>query len=155
MQEALSETEAEPNPQRFEGWPCVLGWEGFSCGHHYWEVEVANNGYWRLGVTTASSSRRGRPPMSPCMGFWVIWRSTHQFYACTKPETPLTLTLVPRRVGVYLDVEEGQVSFYNAETHSHIYTFTAHFKEKLYPLFAPLDGRTLMTLRSLGDTPDI
>ncbi|KAL6464109.1 hypothetical protein MHYP_G00285000 [Metynnis hypsauchen] len=154
VQEALGETEVEPNLQRFDGWPCVLGWQGFSSGRHYWEVKVANNGYWRLGVTTASSKRHGRLPMSPCQGFWVIWRSTRQFYACTKPETPLPLTLVPKRVGIYLDFEEGQVSFYNAEARSHIYTFTGHFKEKLYPLFAPLDGRTLMTLWSPEAPPE-
>ncbi|XP_049339476.1 E3 ubiquitin-protein ligase TRIM39 [Astyanax mexicanus] len=155
VQEALGETEAEFSGQRFDGWPCVLGWQGFSTGRHYWEVELANSGYWRLGVTTATSKRHGRAPMSPCQGFWVLWKSTRQFYACTKPETPLPLSLVPKRVGVYLDIEEGQVSFYNAESRSHIYTFTGHFKEKLYPLFAPLDGRTLMTLWSPENAPEL
>ncbi|XP_066508820.1 E3 ubiquitin-protein ligase TRIM21-like [Hoplias malabaricus] len=148
VQEARSEMEVEYSQRRFEGWPCVLGGRGLSCGRSYWEVTVANKGYWRLGVTSSSSPRTGRVPMSPSTGFWVIWRSTHQFYACTKPETPLPLELLPRRVGVYLDVEEGQVSFYNAETHSHIFTFTAHFTDPLFPLFAPLDGRTIMTLWS-------
>ncbi|XP_076867741.1 butyrophilin subfamily 3 member A1 [Brachyhypopomus gauderio] len=152
VQESLSETQVQFTPQRFDSWPCVLGWEGFSSGRCYWEVELANKGYWRVGVATASSNRHGRFPMSPCEGFWVLWRSTRQFYACTKPETPLPLALVPRKVGIYLDYEEGQLSFYNAETRSHIYTFNGNFREKLYPLFAPLDGRTLITLCSSRDT---
>ncbi|XP_030648755.1 E3 ubiquitin-protein ligase TRIM39-like [Chanos chanos] len=148
VQESLSETEVTFSTQRFDSWPCVLGSEGFSSGRHYWEVDLANNGYWKLGVTTATSKRHGRFPMKPSGGYWVIWRSTRQFFACTKQDTPLPLSLVPRKVGVYLDYEEGQISFYNAEKHEHIYTFTGSFQETLYPLFAPLDGRTLITISS-------
>uniref|UniRef100_A0A8C2PU70 Si:ch211-114c12.5 n=1 Tax=Cyprinus carpio TaxID=7962 RepID=A0A8C2PU70_CYPCA len=129
VQEALNETEVSFSTQRFDSWPCVLGWEGLTSGRYYWEIYTANNGYWRIGVTNASSKRHGRCPMNPSEGFWTIWRSTRQFYACTKPEIELPLSLVPKKLGVYLDYEEGQVSFY-----------------KLYPLFAPLDGRTLITL---------
>ncbi|KAK9974831.1 hypothetical protein ABG768_022899 [Culter alburnus] len=153
VQEALSETKVSFSPQRFDSWPCVLGWEGLTSGRYYWEIDIANNGYWRIGVTTSSSKRHGRCPMNPSEGFWTIWRSTRQFYACTKPETELPLSLVPRKLGVYLDYEEGQVSFYNVETRSHIFTFTANFREKLYPLFAPLDGRTLITLSSTEVNP--
>lgn len=146
VQEALTPTEVVLSSQRFDSWPCVLGWEGLSSGRHYWVVDIANNGYWRLGLTTASSNRHGRFTMTPSEGYWVLWRSTRQFYACTKPETALPVSLIPRKVGVYLDYEEGQISFYDVDTRAHIYTFTGSFKEKLYPLFAPLDGRTLMSL---------
>uniref|UniRef100_A0A3Q0SC22 Si:dkey-219e21.2 n=1 Tax=Amphilophus citrinellus TaxID=61819 RepID=A0A3Q0SC22_AMPCI len=145
VQESHVVTELPHSSQRFDDWPCVLGWEGYSGGRHYWEVDIANNGYWRVGLTAADSKRHGKIPMTPKRGYWVLWRSTHKFYACSKPETELPLSLVPRRVGVYLDYDEGQISFYNAETKTHIYTFTGTFKKKLYPLFAPMDGRTLMT----------
>ncbi|XP_022526010.2 E3 ubiquitin-protein ligase TRIM39 [Astyanax mexicanus] len=148
VQEALQESYVPPSSQRFDTWPCVLGWEGYMQGRSYWEVELANNGYWRVGVTTASSKRLGRCPMKPSKGYWTLWRSTRQFYACTDPATPLPLALVPKKMGIYIDYEEGQISFYNAENKSHIFTFTGHFREKLYPLFAPLDGRTLMTISS-------
>ncbi|XP_051968010.1 E3 ubiquitin-protein ligase TRIM39-like [Xyrauchen texanus] len=148
VQECLKEADLPFSPQRFDGWPCVLGWEGYINGRHYWEMEFANNGYWKVGVTTGSSKRHGRFPMNPSNGYWVLWRSTRQFFACTNPETALPLTLVPRKMGIYIDYEDGQISFYNAENKSHIYTFTGHFNEKLYPFFAPLDGRTLMTIWS-------
>lgn len=146
VQEGLSEADLPYSSQRFDSRPCVLGWEGYSSGRHYWEVDIANNGYWRVGLTTADSKRHGRFPITPKQGYWTLWRSTHHFYACTTPETVLPVDLVPQRVGVYLDYEEGQISFYNTETKSHIYTFTGTFRGKLYPLFAPLDGRTLMRI---------
>ncbi|KAM7366273.1 hypothetical protein PAMP_015727 [Pampus punctatissimus] len=146
VQESLSQSDLPDSPQRFNGWPSVLGSEGYSSGRHYWEVDIANKGYWRIGVTTADSKRDGRFPMNPKMGYWTLWRSTNQFYACTKPETTLPVSLVPRRMGIYLDYEEGQISFYNAETKFHIYTFIGRFRGKLYPLFTPLDGRTLMRI---------
>ncbi|XP_068612178.1 E3 ubiquitin-protein ligase TRIM39 [Brachionichthys hirsutus] len=147
VHEGGSESDLPYSSQRFDTWPCVLGWEGYFSGRHYWEVNIANNGYWRVGLATADSKRHGRFPMTPRQGYWVLWRSTNQFYACTKPETALPMGLVPRCVGIYLDYEEGQISFYNAETKTHIYTFTGSFKRKLYPLFAPLDGRTTMRVR--------
>lgn len=146
VQEGLSEADLPYSSQRFNSRPCVLGWEGYNSGRHYWEVDIANNGYWRVGLTTADSKRHDRFLMTPKQGYWALWRSTQQFYACTKPETVLPIGLVPRRVGIYLDYEEGQISFYNAETKSHIYTFTGTFQGKLYPLFSPLDGRTLMRI---------
>uniref|UniRef100_A0A3B3TYB5 Si:dkey-219e21.2 n=1 Tax=Poecilia latipinna TaxID=48699 RepID=A0A3B3TYB5_9TELE len=142
VQEGISESDTPESSQRFDRLPCVLGWEGYDSGRHYWEVDIANNGYWRVGLTTANSERKGNFPMTPRKGYWVLWRSTHHFYACSKPETQLPAALIPRRLGVYLDYEEGQISFYNAETKSHIYTFTGRFGGKVYPLFAPMDGRT-------------
>ncbi|CAJ1086196.1 E3 ubiquitin-protein ligase TRIM39 isoform X2 [Xyrichtys novacula] len=146
VQESHREADLPYSPQRFDSQPCVLGWEGYGSGRHFWEVEIANNGYWRIGMTTADSKRQGHFPMHPKQRYWTLWRSTHKFYACTKPETELPNSLIPRRIGIYLDYEEGQISFYNAETKTHIYTFTGSFKGKLYPLFAPMDGRTLLRI---------
>lgn len=148
VQEGLQEADVPVSTQRFDSWPCVLGWQGYTKGRCYWEVNLANNGYWRVGVTTASSMRQGRFPMKPSKGYWTLWKSTRQFYACTEHETALPLTLVPKTMGIYIDCEEGQISFYDVENKSHIYTFTVQFSEKLYPMFAPLDGRTVIRVSS-------
>ncbi|XP_035389451.1 E3 ubiquitin-protein ligase TRIM39 [Electrophorus electricus] len=148
VQESLWEVDVAYTPQRFDGWPCVLGWQGYAGGRCYWEVDLSNNSHWRVGVTTGSSERQGRFPMKPSSSYWTLWRSTRQFYACTEPETALPLTLVPRKLGIYLDYEEGQISFYNVKNKLHIFTFTGNFRGKLYPLFAPLDGKTLITVSS-------
>ncbi|XP_058877840.1 E3 ubiquitin-protein ligase TRIM39-like [Acipenser ruthenus] len=127
------------NPKRFDTHICVLGREGFTSGRHYWEVEVGKKIHWGLGVTRESSQRKGGITENPQKGFWTVrWDCVgSQFYAATEPVTPLPLSLKPRKLGVYLDYEGGQLSFYNEETRSHIYTFTDTFTEKLYPLFSP------------------
>ncbi|KAL7875468.1 hypothetical protein AOLI_G00104310 [Acnodon oligacanthus] len=47
----------------------------------------------------------------------------------------------PQKVGVFVDYEEGLVSFYDVEARSHIYSFTGQsFTETLYPYFCPCDN---------------
>ncbi|MGH0182570.1 UNVERIFIED_CONTAM: hypothetical protein FKN15_009732 [Acipenser sinensis] len=127
------------NPKRFECSVFVLGKEGFTSGRHYWEVEVGEKIGWRLGVTRESSQRKGSLQVNPQQGFWTVLRDDecNSFHAATNPVTPLPKNLKPRKVGVYLDYEGGQLSFYNVKTRSLIYTFTDTFTEKLYPLFSP------------------
>ncbi|XP_058863369.1 E3 ubiquitin-protein ligase TRIM62-like [Acipenser ruthenus] len=139
------------NQKRFDIYVNVLGRDGFTSGRHYWEVEVGGKIHWRLGVTRESSQRKGSFTVNPQQGFWIIWlnEENNQFYAATEPMTPLPLSLKPRKLGVYLDYEGGQLSFYNVETRSHIYTFTDSFTEKLYPLFSPglcYDGKNAAPL---------
>ncbi|ROI15137.1 Tripartite motif-containing protein 35 [Anabarilius grahami] len=47
------------NPERFDCYQCVLGSEGFNSGIHCWDMEVTENSWWVLGVTTASNQRKG------------------------------------------------------------------------------------------------
>ncbi|XP_058871423.1 butyrophilin subfamily 1 member A1-like [Acipenser ruthenus] len=129
------------NPERFDDWSCVLGREGFTSGRHYWQVQVQGNKWWRLGVSRESALRKGEFNTTPQQGYWAVWWGNGdrgEFTALTDPRTPLPLSLKPQKLGLYLDYEEGQLSFYNAETRSHIYTFTDmefNPNEKLYPFF--------------------
>ncbi|XP_041090921.1 butyrophilin subfamily 1 member A1-like isoform X2 [Polyodon spathula] len=139
--------------QRFDYWRCVLGREGFTSGRHYWQVQVGRNTVWRLGVCRESAKRKGKISMSPQQGYWTMCWDKYEvvFTAVTDPETPLPLSVKPWTLGVYLDYEEGQLSFYNVETRFHIYTFTAmEFSpsEKLYPLFHTEDSKTDLVLES-------
>ncbi|XP_059827018.1 butyrophilin subfamily 1 member A1-like isoform X2 [Hypanus sabinus] len=122
--------------KRFTDWPCVLGSEGFTSGRHYWEVEVTGNRWWRLGVAAESVERKGAVTLSPETGFWTIERFDDGMWVLTYPVSRLPAGPIPGRVGVYLRYESGTVSFYNAETKSHLHTFTGNkFTEKLYPFF--------------------
>ncbi|XP_043534329.1 butyrophilin subfamily 3 member A1-like [Chiloscyllium plagiosum] len=122
--------------KRFTAWDCALGSEGFTSGRHYWEVEVGGNLWWNLGVASESVERKRRVSLIPENGFWTMGRVGDQFYINSSPQSPLPVGLIPRKLGVYLSYESGTVSFYNADTKSHLHTFTGNkFTGKLYPFF--------------------
>uniref|UniRef100_A0A8C1C827 E3 ubiquitin-protein ligase TRIM39-like n=1 Tax=Cyprinus carpio carpio TaxID=630221 RepID=A0A8C1C827_CYPCA len=129
-------------PERFDPCPCVLGKEGFSSGRFYFEVQVKGKTEWDLGVARESINRKGKITLRPSDGYWiVILRNGDEYKACAGPSVSLSLRVKPQRVGVFVDYEEGLVSFYDVESSSHIYSFTAQsFTEKLYPLFSPCNN---------------
>ncbi|XP_039679183.1 butyrophilin subfamily 1 member A1-like isoform X1 [Perca fluviatilis] len=112
-------------------WPCVLGDTIITAGRHYWEVEVSPSGTWRTGVMSESAPREQRSPMSPGRGYWALWRGS-SFWACTEEPTKLRRAALPRLIGVYVDVGEGQVSFYDVDRNVHIYTFSDTFKHRIF-----------------------
>ncbi|KAG2462875.1 TRI39 ligase, partial [Polypterus senegalus] len=126
------------NPKRFDCYVLVLAREGFTSGRHYWEVEVGGKTEWTLGVARESVNRKGRIILTPDDGCWTVWlMNENEYIAVTDHSLPLPLRVKPQTVGVFLDYDEGQVSFYNAQSRSHLYTFTDSFTEPLYPYFSP------------------
>ncbi|XP_062850609.1 E3 ubiquitin-protein ligase TRIM39-like isoform X5 [Trichomycterus rosablanca] len=127
------------NPERFDQCPCVLGKEGFSSGRFYYEVQVEEKTAWDLGVVKESSNRKGGIIPSPDDGYWsVCLRDKTEYEALDSHFVPLSLKQAPQKVGVFVDYEEGLVSFYDVENESHIYSFTGQsFTKKLYPVFSP------------------
>ncbi|XP_051580312.1 E3 ubiquitin-protein ligase TRIM58-like [Myxocyprinus asiaticus] len=123
-------------PERFDTVVISLGREGFSSGRRYWEVVVGEKDDWYLGVARASVNRKGRISVSTAHGYWALAMKKGQEYrVSTSP--PLLLSVEPKlkRVGVFVDYEEGRVSFYDVQSRSHIYTFMDSFKDKLFPFF--------------------
>ncbi|MGH0134831.1 UNVERIFIED_CONTAM: hypothetical protein FKN15_021828 [Acipenser sinensis] len=145
------------NPERFDYEECVLGRESFTSGRRYWQVHVGGNTEWRLGVRE-SAERKGGFSMTPQQGYWTVdWdEDEDEFTALADPQTLLPRSLKPQYLGVYLDYEEEQLSFYNVETRSHIYTFTdmeINPNEKLYPFFYTEDWSTDLVLESPDPEP--
>ncbi|XP_063050485.1 E3 ubiquitin-protein ligase TRIM39-like isoform X2 [Engraulis encrasicolus] len=134
--------------QGLDGRPFVLGMRGFSSGRRFWQVGVNNR--WIIGVARASAQRTGNVTFYPSHGYWCLSRSM-QFSALTTPPLKcLPESSVPRELGVCLDVDERWVSFYNAQSKAHIYTFTnMEFGdgEEIYPFFSTHDEEQEIKIR--------
>ncbi|XP_045897809.1 E3 ubiquitin-protein ligase TRIM21-like, partial [Micropterus dolomieu] len=127
------------NPERFDYCPCVLVKQSFSSGRFYYEVQVKGKTDWDLGVARESINRKGKITASPQKGYWMIClRNENKYQAFADPAVRLFLKSQPEKVGVFVDYEEGLVSFYDVDAAALIYSFTGCcFTEKLYPFFSP------------------
>uniref|UniRef100_A0A8C2LK71 RING-type E3 ubiquitin transferase n=1 Tax=Cricetulus griseus TaxID=10029 RepID=A0A8C2LK71_CRIGR len=141
----------------------VLGSQHFSSGKYYWEVDVTKKTAWILGVCSnqvepmfSFSQYPGKQSAysryQPQSGYWVIGlQHKHEYRAYEDSSTSLLLsmTVPPRRIGVFLDYEAGTVSFYNVTNHGlPIYTFSKYyFPTALCPYFNPCSCVVPMTLR--------
>ncbi|XP_045070074.1 E3 ubiquitin-protein ligase TRIM39-like [Coregonus clupeaformis] len=129
------------NPKRFDCHRFVLGKDGFSSGRFYYEVTVKGKTRWNLGVARESTDRKGIITPRPEDGLWTVSRRDENVYLNGTLNSILSLTEKPQKVGVFVDYEEGQVSFYDVEARSHIYSFTGcTFTEKLFPCLGPSDN---------------
>ncbi|XP_074797367.1 butyrophilin subfamily 1 member A1-like isoform X2 [Natator depressus] len=124
-------------PERFDTMAVVLGAEGFTGGRRYWEVEVGDKNVWTLGVCRENVSRKGHILFVPANGYWTIWQQGDQLRANTSPPTPLPVSVRPSQVGIFLDYEAGEVSFYNVTDKSHLFTFPDSISGTLRPYFNP------------------
>lgn len=141
---------------RFLAYPCAVGQETFSSGRHYWEVgmNLTGDALWALGVCRDNVSRRNRVPKSPENGFWVVQLCKGKRYTpATSPPTPVTLTEPPSHMGIFLDFEAGEVSFYNVNNGSHLHTYSQPaFPGPLQPFFclgAPKSGQMVISTVTL------
>ncbi|NP_001164943.1 tripartite motif-containing protein 6 [Oryctolagus cuniculus] len=141
----------------------VLGSQHFSSGKYYWEVDVTKKTAWILGVCSHSVEPASsfHPAMSqhhtysryqPQNGYWVIGlqhKREYRAYEDSSPSLLLSITVPPRRIGVFLDYEAGTVSFYNVTNHGFpIYTFSKYyFPTNVCPYFNPCNCVVPMTLR--------
>ncbi|CAI5682876.1 unnamed protein product [Oreochromis niloticus] len=130
------------NRERFSYCPFVLGEQSFSSGTFYFEVQVKGNTEWDLGVARESINRKEEITLRPQDGFWaVVLRNGNDYSACAGPSVPLCLQSGPEKVGVFVDYEEGLVSFYDVGAAALIYSFTGcSFTHKLLPFFSPCNS---------------
>ncbi len=131
-------------PERFDKCASVLGKEGFLSGRFYFEVQLKGKSQWDLGVARESINRKGKIRVSPADGFWAVaLRNGDEYGACADPCVNLSPRVKPQKVGVFVDYEEGLVSFYDVESRSHIYSFTGQsFTNRLYSYICPFPDDT-------------
>ncbi|KAK7918674.1 hypothetical protein WMY93_009958 [Mugilogobius chulae] len=127
------------SPLRFDYCAVVLGKQSFSSGRFYFEVQVKEKTDWDLGVSQKSVHRKGKITASPKNGFWCIaLRNKDEYRACADSLVRLFPSAAPQKVGVFVDYDEGLVSFYDTDSADLLFSFTGcSFTEKLFPFFSP------------------
>ncbi|KAM9425690.1 E3 ubiquitin-protein ligase TRIM21-like [Pholidichthys leucotaenia] len=127
------------NPERFSCFVMVLGNQSFSSGRFYFEVQVKGKTNWDLGVVRKSINRKGQIRRSSQDGCWLVGlRNGNVYIAAENSPVQLHLHSCPEKVGVFVDYEEGLVSFYDVDAAALIYSFTGcSFNHKLLPFFSP------------------
>ncbi|XP_031699943.1 E3 ubiquitin-protein ligase TRIM21-like isoform X1 [Anarrhichthys ocellatus] len=126
-------------PNMFTEHLAVLGQRGFSSRRFYFEVFVGGKTEWSLGVAKASVQRTGLV-RSPHFGLWAIWFIKDKIETFSSPNVPVHFGRV-ERVGVFVDYDGGQISFYDVQTATLIYSFPkCVFTEELHPYFNPCDN---------------
>ncbi|KAM9694963.1 butyrophilin subfamily 1 member A1-like [Trichechus inunguis] len=161
---AVPEKQVLPdNPERFDTMVAVLGQNTFSGGNHYWEVGVATNSMWTIGLCLASVNRKG-PFISACpeSGFWTLCLRNGVYKALSTPRHILDVREPIFSVGIFLQYEEGLISFYNVTKSDNIpllYTFKVKSPKDLRPYFYPghlsqenNKGLTILKVSATGRT---
>ncbi|XP_068573503.1 E3 ubiquitin-protein ligase TRIM39-like [Cebidichthys violaceus] len=131
------------SPKRFST-RCVLGKQSFSSGRFYYEVQIKGKTDWILGVVKESVNRKTNScTVSPTNGYWTVClMNGNQYKACSIPAINLPLKSKPKKVGVFVDYQEGLVSFYDVDAAALIYFFTGcNFTERLYPYLNPKQSK--------------
>lgn len=124
------------NSERFTSAPCILGSRGFSEGFHTWEVDLGGLTNWRVGVSRPHKGSHWSCHHDSRSGFWYIYH-LHGKDECRASNAVRSQTALGniRRVRVELDCTEGELSFYDADLQSHIYTFHEKFGGVVFPYF--------------------
>uniref|UniRef100_A0A3Q1GIR7 B30.2/SPRY domain-containing protein n=1 Tax=Acanthochromis polyacanthus TaxID=80966 RepID=A0A3Q1GIR7_9TELE len=128
-------TSSSDDSERFSC-PMAFGTKGFVSGRHYWEVQVGLRNNWDVGVAKETVDRSGRAAINQKNGFFAIGKRGFDYEVHCEKYKVLHLCPRPRYIGVYLDYDEGRVSFFDVGEKLHITSFTGEsFTEKLFPYF--------------------
>nr|XP_046236888.1 E3 ubiquitin-protein ligase TRIM62 [Scatophagus argus]XP_046236889.1 E3 ubiquitin-protein ligase TRIM62 [Scatophagus argus] len=138
------------HPLQFDKVCCALGCSPATAPHSYWEVDVRCCYAWAVGVAYASMERKGRDKGSKLgrnRNSWCVelrnsrlsaWHNDRHVACQGVGQTPLG------KIGVWVNYDKGQLTFYNADTMAVLQRFSAavttvfdrahhQFTEPLYP----------------------
>ncbi|XP_028844981.1 tripartite motif-containing protein 72 [Denticeps clupeoides] len=116
----------------------VMAEESFSSGSHYWEVIVWDKPYWLIGLACSSKYKREDEESDTNRVFCYIYHGNGKYLACHgSEEIPVEVRKQIRKVGVWVDFQQGAVSFYNADSLALLHSFHVGLKEAVYPTLNP------------------
>ncbi|XP_038154186.1 nuclear factor 7, ovary-like [Cyprinodon tularosa] len=129
-----SEHDLPKNPERISDFMHVFGSEGFSSGKHSWEVEVGDHPNWNIGLGRKSADSKEEKPWIPKFAKFCLWKCSGTYCNIAGKQIPIKKSM--KKFRVQLDYDKGEVSFYDSENMSHIYTYRETFTEILFPYFS-------------------
>lgn len=130
-------------PQRFDGWTQILCQSPLNAQQCYWEVEWRGRGS-SMGVAYGALNRKGSDARAG-LGYnaqsWSLELSdTHCLAMHDNEKRDIEVTYSPR-VGIYLDLSGGLLSFYSvAGSMTHLHSFRTNFTQPLYAAFGVGSG---------------
>ncbi|XP_029909481.1 tripartite motif-containing protein 14 [Myripristis murdjan] len=125
---------------RFTSFPQVLASRALEGGRWYWEVEVSSDeGRWKVGLCEGQMGRKGQKDNCR-LGFnpqsWCLGSEKKKVEAMhDKVAVPVAVEGL-QRVGVFLDFDEGILSFFNVTPGGSLallHSYKHSFREPLYP----------------------
>lgn len=139
------------------GEPCsIMGQEAITSERCYWEVEImsGNKSEWSLGVCRGDAERKGWYREGPEKGFWAVGKYDGKLCALNLPIHQVICEEIPHRVGVFLDIKEGVISFYNMTKNSHLFSFSLTSSSgTLFPYFMVMSKDVSLTICSVVGGP--
>ncbi|XP_033841329.1 nuclear factor 7, brain-like [Periophthalmus magnuspinnatus] len=141
------------NPAKFAKHLAVLGRQGIQSGKFYFEVSVGAKSEWLVGVALASVERKEKIPHVPGSGVYALYFRMGCFERFCQPNVQIHQGKV-EKVGVFMNYEERQVSFYDVNGAKLIHTFEdCGFGAKIHPYFNPCDNELGNNLTPLIISP--
>ncbi|KAF6112929.1 hypothetical protein HJG60_001604 [Phyllostomus discolor] len=120
----------------------MLNTEGFTSRRYYWEVDIEDTCDWTLGIYEKPKDSSGLLQDPRREKFRVLEKQGCEYRALTcclqdiSLEEPLQIEVCPKKIVIFLDYEDNDISFYNMTDGAHIFSFTqAGFSGSLYPYF--------------------
>nr|XP_025038142.1 butyrophilin-like protein 9 [Pelodiscus sinensis] len=106
----------------------------------YWEVQVEDSLYWELGVLSATVRDKVRQEgleSFPEEGCLALRRSEGRYHPSEADTVIQSWAVKPTVVGVFLDLEEGNLSFYSVNSMALILELPVGVSERLFPFLSP------------------
>ncbi|KAK3551586.1 hypothetical protein QTP70_019776 [Hemibagrus guttatus] len=96
--------------------PGVISEESFQSGKHYWELEVGNKLDWSIGVKSGVEKRSKKvKSKDPKDIYFELVNDKGYILSTNGKEFAIELGKKPSKIGLYLDCDRKQISFYDAD----------------------------------------
>ncbi|XP_031817303.1 LOW QUALITY PROTEIN: probable E3 ubiquitin-protein ligase TRIML1 [Sarcophilus harrisii] len=130
--------EAPDNNGRLTDFAQVLAIQSFVSGRHYWKVQVSNNTVCCFGICKKKSKESQdlfvlRSTLKH--NSYLLYATSYLNLCSQVHRTYCMVSVCNLKVGIFLDYERGEISFYHVENRYLIYTFpTTSFSGPLMPI---------------------